>query len=630
MADNCGGCGAAETASLKLFACSGCKHTRYCNRSCQQQDWRSHKADCKIVRAAALATAATAVNKTLSESFPGYAQNQFNNETKRQPELELLSTIEEIDQMAIRDWLHRGGFDPASSFDTLWRFPTAPGSQAGLKSPPCQCNQQVCQSKDTSGICIHDPVVCWACHSFFSARCVPGFDKIYQGGSNKTTLFSWGACPLCKVEFGAAALPTTFLIGIGYTELGVSITEVHSTSGIVKCLCAEIDHCVKRARQLRKNLALADQAASFCTRAINICNMLRSMDASHFTLGVADHYFFAQYTRAKIEGNAKVYKAIRASVSNFAKEGGYLLRGIGGSGGAESAKHMSGSIEEFERIFLDADAFAAAGLKLASGAHVFDGRRGQSSHGQSTRGLILQPWPDNDPQFHQLDGEYRGMMNTVPGAPMKKVQRSLAANIVDYRWKFRTKSDSKEYFTTLVRCRSEDTKSAPEMSRLTRTLATVDTADESVILRGGVAHMKLETFNVLLRAGRVCMKLYVGVMFGSSDSMRAVQALAATAVARIRESLENDVLASTKQPEDASWMGSEWLDYESADEERAAPYPPAGFSVGLRVALCGLTGSTELNGKQATVVGTAASGRLLVRFEGGEERAVKTENLKVV
>lgn len=86
-------------------------------------------ADCKVMRAATLATAATAVLKEISESISSYAQNQFNKKTKRQPELELLSTIEEIDQMAIRDWLHRGGFDPVSSFDTLWRFPTAPGSQ---------------------------------------------------------------------------------------------------------------------------------------------------------------------------------------------------------------------------------------------------------------------------------------------------------------------------------------------------------------------------------------------------------------------------------------------------------------------------------------------------------------------
>jgi hypothetical protein len=134
------------------------------------------------MRAATLATAATAVHKEISESISSYAQNQFNNKTKRQPELELLSTIEEIDQMAIRDWLHRGGFDPVSSFDTLRRFPTAPGSQGSLESPRCQCNKQGCRSsKDTCGMNIHDPVVCWACHSFFGAHCVPGFEKSFKG-----------------------------------------------------------------------------------------------------------------------------------------------------------------------------------------------------------------------------------------------------------------------------------------------------------------------------------------------------------------------------------------------------------------------------------------------------------------
>jgi hypothetical protein len=93
--------------------------------------------------------------------------------------------------------------------------------------------------------------------------------------------------------------------------------------------------------------------------------------------------------------------------------------------------------------------------------------------------------------------------------------------------------------------------------------------------------------------------------------------------------LEKDVPASTKQPEGVAWLGSEWLVNEDADDERTASYPP-GFSVGLRVALCGLTGATELNGKEAAVVGISASGRLRVRIEGGEERAVKPENLKVV
>jgi hypothetical protein len=108
---------------------------------------------------------------------------------------------------------------------------------------------------------------------------------------------------------------------------------------------------------------------------------------------------------------------------------------------------------------------------------------------------------------------------------------------VDYRWKFRTKGDSKEYFAALVRSRSEDTESTPELARLTRTSAVMDTADESIVLRGRVVHVNLETFNVLLRVGRVCMKLYVGVICGKrgsgDSSMRAVLAVVATAVARI-------------------------------------------------------------------------------------------------
>lgn len=203
---------------------------------------------------------------------------------------------------------------------------------------------------------------------------------------------------------------------IGYTVLGVLGTEAHSTSGIVKCLCAEIDHCVKRARQLRKDPASADQAASFCTRAITICNMLRSMDASHFTLGVADHYFFAQYTRAKVEGNAKVYKAIRASVSNFAKDGGgYLLRGIGGSGGAESVKQISESGDDFERMFLDAvlaEVFATSGLKVAPGARVFDGRRGQSS-----QGWLTSPGPTTTPNSINLTANIAACSTLSPEPP---------------------------------------------------------------------------------------------------------------------------------------------------------------------------------------------------------------------
>lgn len=49
----CDGCG---SGSLATMLCSACRQARYCSQACQRSHWKSHKADCKAVQAAAAAT----------------------------------------------------------------------------------------------------------------------------------------------------------------------------------------------------------------------------------------------------------------------------------------------------------------------------------------------------------------------------------------------------------------------------------------------------------------------------------------------------------------------------------------------------------------------------------------------
>ncbi|KAH8674598.1 MM3350-like domain-containing protein [Tricladium varicosporioides] len=43
----CAVCSAAETSNRKLLYCGRCKQTKYCSKSCQQEDWKGHKRSCK-------------------------------------------------------------------------------------------------------------------------------------------------------------------------------------------------------------------------------------------------------------------------------------------------------------------------------------------------------------------------------------------------------------------------------------------------------------------------------------------------------------------------------------------------------------------------------------------------------
>jgi len=50
LASSCAGCQKDTTASVNLSHCGGCKLTRYCSQTCQEDDWRRHKPFCKTAK----------------------------------------------------------------------------------------------------------------------------------------------------------------------------------------------------------------------------------------------------------------------------------------------------------------------------------------------------------------------------------------------------------------------------------------------------------------------------------------------------------------------------------------------------------------------------------------------------
>ena len=46
----CTSCGAAESATLKLKKCTGCRSVQYCGRDCQRQAWSAHKGTCRCLQ----------------------------------------------------------------------------------------------------------------------------------------------------------------------------------------------------------------------------------------------------------------------------------------------------------------------------------------------------------------------------------------------------------------------------------------------------------------------------------------------------------------------------------------------------------------------------------------------------
>ena len=219
-----------------------------------------------------------------------------------------------FDDLQSRDWLHRGGVDGSYSWPTLWSLPAHEGSPGAVRSPGCMCGRAACQNRQTAGICVHDPVVCWCCDKFFWLDCVrPSADFmpggiLMQGGSDITHLLqnvlSWGKCPSCKADLTASNFPTTFSQMMGGA---LQHADCRSSSSLgmeelaLRSLSLEAKHVFKQAQDCHVG-GDPSSIANF-TRAINICNKIRSFDARNFTLSVKDMWAKSQAMRAKQEGH---------------------------------------------------------------------------------------------------------------------------------------------------------------------------------------------------------------------------------------------------------------------------------------------------------------------------------------
>jgi len=210
-----------------------------------------------------------------------------------------------FDDLQSRNWLHRGGVDGSHSWLTLWSLPAHEGSPGAVRSPGCMCGRAACQNRQTAGMCVHDPVVCYCCDKFFWLDCVrPSADFmpggiLMQGGSDITHLLqnvlSWGKCPSCKADLTGSNFPTTFSQMMGGA---LQHADCRSSSSLgmeelaLRSLSLEAKHVFKQAQDCHAG-GDPSSIANF-TRAINICNKIRSFDARNFILSVKDTWAKSQ------------------------------------------------------------------------------------------------------------------------------------------------------------------------------------------------------------------------------------------------------------------------------------------------------------------------------------------------
>lgn len=623
-------------------------------------------------------------------------------------------TIPELDETQLRDWPHRKGIDPPDSWTKLWRFPVAEGSAGAANSGPCMCGRVDCPCRAPSGNCginVHDPATCWQCKAFFAAQCVAGFDAVLGGTSGPrgadglqmyapitigsapssstiAKLLEWGRCPLCSAPLGASAMPTVFqqMLGAQCSPSDGSRVFEDLFRSEVKAVGIEIDGC---GRLMREHAAAAKTDAvkrqrviSLCTRVINACNLLRSMDEGNFTLGVADNYFCAHFTRAKLEGDTRVYRAIREGVRAGTRRWGDTVLN------ANARRRASFDDDaDFASSFVEPRDFAVASypgglVELeasppnSGGLLLFDAPPSPAIHSdgqhlcqmfdqrlRASQPPSPQPWPDHDPKYHQLDAERRGMRMWVQRRSITNPPGSLIVSAcMDYRWAFHSVASAKVYFRTHLAGgtpnRTENSEGNP--LRCQPTTLRIDGADESLVLASDPSTSPcrpsfLQAWNVLLRVGRVCAKLYINLLQIGADAPEAeqqrlpaaVQRLGARVAQRMRDAQLGDRASDGAQIAElcasmdrlgASWLGdedNEDNEKNTADEDgtraRRAVQSPS-FACGTRVGVHGLTKAAQYNSQNGTVETgeVLASGRIAIVLDGGKRLSVKPENLLVL
>jgi hypothetical protein len=140
-------------------------------------------------------------------------------------------------------------------------------------------------------------------------------------------IYSWHVCPLCRSDLGASNLPAVIASSLGrmaaltnrMRDMPHSPAEddgsIHATviNPLVRACSLEAEYVLATADEAQQQ-GDAGRAAGLLTRAINICNYIRSMEPGHFTLRVRAWWARAHAARARLEGDAALPARIDAAV----------------------------------------------------------------------------------------------------------------------------------------------------------------------------------------------------------------------------------------------------------------------------------------------------------------------------
>jgi hypothetical protein len=142
-----------------------------------------------------------------------------------------------------------------------------------------------------------------------------------------SAIYSWHVCPLCRADLGASNLPAVIASSLGRMAAHTNRTpgmpsapaeddgSIHATliNPLVRACSLEAEFVLATADEAQLQ-ADAGRAASLLTRAINICNYIRSTEPGHFTLRVRAWWARAHAARARLEGDAALAARIDAAL----------------------------------------------------------------------------------------------------------------------------------------------------------------------------------------------------------------------------------------------------------------------------------------------------------------------------
>ena len=452
--------------------------------------------------------------------------------------------VEGFDEKQPRDWLHREGIDPPSSWSTIW-FPelVKAGTPAWCPSP-CQCGSAGCNLMVSNAL---DAVTCWACHGAFDARHVDGFEaavtgtaamtvrdgyadaghhflcdcepakrpssaqaraeyyawlvstfereqpgvicRLAQSAPKTSALFNWARCPRCAQQLGVISLPKQVIGAVGKACLRDLMSageqlECHSGVAFVKAVCAEIDYVVKELVKPHEQAveALEKQSAALaCTRGIVAINLLRCHAPDSFILSIADTYYYLHYIRSRLEAGHSE-RALRKAIRHAVSK-------------MEKKDTSCLDLDKAIRVKFDRKAsWGACFLSKADWVQTPDCLRlpnKLSTFDCRLRVSEPQPpydWPDRDGAYASLDAERRGMvfyqraMAPFEWVRNRQSRRSLEiVTVFDFRWAFHSSASAKAYFQEAVKSRGEVGAELGDC-RCEPTSSSVDGADDSVVL----------------------------------------------------------------------------------------------------------------------------------------------------